>query len=159
MAAGTAMLCEPCENDRQHEQAQNPSSYPGGFRSCMSCLRFPAQLRLGVPADAVLPVTAADAALEACKALHASNDRRRGDYARRVLVRCRRGTDARVDSEPGWHQLAAFVGLGMAITAALEWATLLTGRWEYSGIMPVIPFLGVGLLPLLTVWCVRRQLI
>lgn len=67
---------------------------------------------------------------------------------------------------PNWRQLAGFVGLGMAITTALELAARATGRWDYSALMPVIPLLGVGLLPLLqwlvlpplTAWFVRRHL-
>ncbi len=67
---------------------------------------------------------------------------------------------------PASHQLAGFVGLGLAVTVALEWAALSTGRWEYSGLMLVIPLVGIGLLPLLqwlflpplAVWFVQRQL-
>ena len=67
---------------------------------------------------------------------------------------------------PKGPQLAGFAGVGIAITIGLELAALSTGRWGYSSSMPVIPLLGVGVLPLaqwlvlppLTAWFVRRQL-
>ena len=68
----------------------------------------------------------------------------------------------------GW-QLALFVANGVSITAAIE--VLATrghwiGQWNYLPTMPLVPGTGIGLvpllqwvvLPLLTVWFVRRQL-
>jgi hypothetical protein len=61
----------------------------------------------------------------------------------------------------------AFVVIGMVITIVSErLATGPLGRWTYSELMPVVPVLGVGLvpviqwlvLPLALVWLVRRQL-
>jgi len=66
----------------------------------------------------------------------------------------------------GRHVLG-FVASGLVITIALEWlATERLGRWQYAEVMPVLPLLGTGLLPLLqwivlpplVVWFVRRQL-
>lgn len=68
----------------------------------------------------------------------------------------------------GW-QLAWFVAIGIVITAGIE---LLATRgywvqsWNYLPTMPLVPSTGIGLapllqwvvLPLLTVWFVRRQL-
>ena len=68
----------------------------------------------------------------------------------------------------GW-QLAWFVAIGVAITAGIE---LLATRgywvqsWNYLPTTPLVPGTGIGLapllqwvvLPLLTVWFVRRQL-
>lgn len=67
---------------------------------------------------------------------------------------------------PDRQQLAGFVGLGVAMTIVLELSARSTGRWEYTDAMPVIPLLGVGLvpllqwaiLPMLTAWLVRRHL-
>ncbi|MBA3520493.1 MAG: cytochrome c biogenesis protein CcdA, partial [Rhizobiales bacterium] len=67
---------------------------------------------------------------------------------------------------PRRRHLAGFAGVGVAITIGLEWSALVTGRWQYSEAMPVIPFLEIGLVPILqwifvplvTAWFVRRQL-
>ena len=66
----------------------------------------------------------------------------------------------------GWRRLAGFAGIGIAITIVVELLSVSAGRWEYSGSMPVVPYAGIGLLPLaqwivlppLTAWFVRRQL-
>ena len=68
----------------------------------------------------------------------------------------------------GW-QLGSFTAIGVVITAGIEW--LATGghwvqSWSYLPAMPLLPGTGIGLapllqwvlLPLLTVWFVRRQL-
>ena len=64
-------------------------------------------------------------------------------------------------------QVAGFAAVGVAVTIVMEWlATQVLGRWAYAPSMPVVPFLRVGLLPLLPwilvppliVWFVRRQL-
>lgn len=67
------------------------------------------------------------------------------------------------------RQLALFIAIGVSITAAIE--LLATrgywiGNWTYLSTMPLVPGTGIGLapmlqwvvLPLLTVWFVRRQL-
>ena len=70
---------------------------------------------------------------------------------------------------PTAAQLMMFVAVGVAITVLIEHLALRGwwfGSWDYSPLMPVIPGIGVGLsplaqwvvLPLLTVWFVRRQL-
>jgi hypothetical protein len=62
---------------------------------------------------------------------------------------------------------ATFVIIGVVITMVSErLATGPLGRWTYSELMPVVPVLGVGLvpviqwlvLPLALLWLVRRQL-
>ena len=66
-------------------------------------------------------------------------------------------------------QLALFIALGLFITAAIEWLAThgyWIAKWSYLPTMPVVPGAGIGLapllqwvvLPLLTVWFVRRQL-
>ncbi|OGZ11292.1 MAG: hypothetical protein A3D67_02610 [Candidatus Lloydbacteria bacterium RIFCSPHIGHO2_02_FULL_51_22] len=42
-----------------------------------------------------------------------------------------------------WVMLA----LGVVFAVGLEWFALATGRWEYNTLMPLIPFLNVGLSP------------
>ena len=68
---------------------------------------------------------------------------------------------------PRPREVLGFVAVGVAITIVFEWlATGVLGRWAYADTMPVVPLLGVGLLPLLQwtllppliVWFVRRQL-
>ena len=70
---------------------------------------------------------------------------------------------------PSRRQLALFIAIGVAITAAIEWLATRghwVERWAYSQRMPVVPGVGIGLaplvqwivLPLLVVWFVRRQL-
>jgi hypothetical protein len=60
-----------------------------------------------------------------------------------------------------------FTGLGLAVTILVEiLATQVWHRWRYSDLMPTIPLLEVGLIPLLMwgvlppliLWVVRRQL-
>ena len=68
----------------------------------------------------------------------------------------------------GW-QLALFIAIGVSITAAIEWLATRgywIGNWNYLPTMPLVPGSDIGLapllqwvvLPLLTVWFVRRQL-
>ena len=68
----------------------------------------------------------------------------------------------------GW-QLALFIAIGVSITGAIEWLATRgywIGHWSYLPAMPLVPGTGIGLapllqwvvLPLLTVWFVRRQL-
>lgn len=69
--------------------------------------------------------------------------------------------------DPGRVALAVFIASGLIITVLAE--LLATGplrRWQYSSLMPMSPIPEVGLVPLLqwvivpllTVWFVRRQL-
>ncbi len=37
--------------------------------------------------------------------------------------------------------------LGFIISISIEYYALSTGRWAYNSMMPIIPFLGVGLTP------------
>ncbi len=39
--------------------------------------------------------------------------------------------------------------LGLVTTVAIEWLSVQSGRWGYSGLMPVDPWLSIGLSPLL----------
>ena len=66
-----------------------------------------------------------------------------------------------------WWQLSGFVVVGVVITATFEaLATKVLDLWEYADIMPILPFFGTGLLPLLQwllippmiIWFVKRQL-
>lgn len=68
---------------------------------------------------------------------------------------------------PVRRDVAGFVVTGVAITAVLEVVfTRVWHRWSYSEMMPVVPALEVGLVPVLQwivlppliVWLVRRQL-
>lgn len=61
---------------------------------------------------------------------------------------------------------ALFLGVGVAVTVLVEWlATEVLSRWSYAPSMPVLPWIGTGLLPLLqwlivppvVLWFVRRQ--
>ncbi len=69
--------------------------------------------------------------------------------------------------KPRQWPITVFLLAGIAITIVLE--RLATGpldRWQYAGTMPVVPFLGVGLTPLLQwlvlpplcLWFVGRQI-
>ena len=70
---------------------------------------------------------------------------------------------------PNSRQLLLFVAIGVVITAAIEWLATRgwwVQNWTYSPAMPLVPGIGVGIvpllqwitLPLLVVWFVRRQL-
>ena len=71
--------------------------------------------------------------------------------------------------DPRRWQLGSFVAIGVSVTAAIEWLAtrgLWVTGWAYLPAMPLVPGTGIGLvplvqwlvLPLLTVWFVRRQL-
>lgn len=69
--------------------------------------------------------------------------------------------------QPRWWQIGNFIGVGVVITVIFEaLATGVLNRWEYASIMPTLPLLGTGLLPLLqwilipplVVGLVKRQL-
>lgn len=52
--------------------------------------------------------------------------------------------------DPSKRALAAYVATGVLITIAFEWhAVHWAGRWAYSDLMPLVPFLQVGLAPAL----------
>jgi hypothetical protein len=68
---------------------------------------------------------------------------------------------------PTTKQVVGFTGLGLAATIFFEMlATQVWSLWSYSELMPVIPILEVGLIPVLMwallppliLWFVRRQL-
>ena len=66
---------------------------------------------------------------------------------------------------PNIPSLGTYLGVGLGSTIALELHALRTGRWVYSALMPTVPGLGVGLVPLLqwiviplaTAFVVRRH--
>lgn len=81
-----------------------------------------------------------------------------------VAVRSRRW----IVASNGW-KLPLFVAVGVSITAAIEWLATRAywiSSWNYLPTMPLLPGTDIGLvpllqwvvLPLLTVWFVRRQL-
>ncbi|MFA5940605.1 MAG: hypothetical protein WC809_14710 [Sinimarinibacterium sp.] len=45
--------------------------------------------------------------------------------------------------------LAALAAIGAILATAIELHALSSGRWRYSALMPIVPGIGVGLLPLL----------
>ena len=68
---------------------------------------------------------------------------------------------------PRAKEVWAFTLLGVGITIAAEWLfTEVWDRWSYAELMPILPVLGTGLMPVLqwillpplTVWFVHRQL-
>lgn len=82
---------------------------------------------------------------------------------------------AALTQSPAWvrtpkrSEVAGFVAVGLAITIAIEIiATRYDGAfsWRYTPAMPVTPWLGIGLVPLLmwlvvpllVLWFVRRQI-
>lgn len=51
--------------------------------------------------------------------------------------------------KPSTRAWLIFIGTGLVITVLLEWlATEVWDRWTYAPEMPVVPFIGTGLLPL-----------
>lgn len=67
---------------------------------------------------------------------------------------------------PNWRQITSFVLVGVLITIGMEELSLRLGRWEYAPLMPTLPWLGTGLVPLaqwiilppVVLWFVRRQI-
>ena len=39
--------------------------------------------------------------------------------------------------------------IGFLIAVGIEWRALLFGRWAYTGVMPILPYLKVGLTPVI----------
>lgn len=78
-----------------------------------------------------------------------------------AIIRSRRWIVA-----PNWRQVVGFVIVGVLITVGMEEISLQLDRWAYADLMPTLPLVGTGLLPLaqwillppLVVWFVRRQL-
>jgi len=84
------------------------------------------------------------------------------------VVAVARGDRHWIAAANGW-QVALFVGVGVSITAGIEWLATRgywIATWSYSPAMPMVPGADIGLvpllqwvlLPLLTVWFVQRQL-
>ena len=62
---------------------------------------------------------------------------------------------------PGWRDALLFSSIGVGITVVIEWLALhgwWLGGWAYSSAMPVIPGLGIGLVPVLQ-WVVLPPLV
>jgi hypothetical protein len=57
--------------------------------------------------------------------------------------------DVRWGTVPRWNVYATAALLAGGWSVAYEWKALGSGRWSYTGWMPVVPVLGVGLWPLL----------
>jgi ABC-type Fe3+-siderophore transport system permease subunit len=69
--------------------------------------------------------------------------------------------------QPSRWQVSSFILVGVVITVVFEaLATRVFHTWQYAELMPILPFLGTGLLPLLQwtlippiiLWFVKRQL-
>ena len=69
--------------------------------------------------------------------------------------------------QPTRWQISSFILVGVVITVVFEaLATNMFNTWRYAALMPTLPFLGTGLLPLLQwvlippvmIWFVKRQL-
>ena len=69
--------------------------------------------------------------------------------------------------QPTRWQISSFILVGVVTTVAFEaLATKRFNTWKYAALMPTLPFLGTGLLPLLqwvlippvVIWFVKRQL-
>lgn len=52
--------------------------------------------------------------------------------------------------KPGRKTYAMMLGTGLIVAVAVEWfGMVLLGRWQYNPLMPTLPWLNLGLLPLL----------
>lgn len=69
--------------------------------------------------------------------------------------------------QPDYRQVSVFIFVSILITIIFEaLATKWLGIWSYADLMPTVPILGTGLVPLLmwlviptlTIWFVKRQL-
>lgn len=66
--------------------------------------------------------------------------------------------------QPSGRALSAYLTTGLIATIFLERYAIATGRWSYSELMPVLPIIGIGLvpivqwtlIPLITVFLTRR---
>ena len=64
-------------------------------------------------------------------------------------------------AEPARRNVWAFLSIGVCITVVIEWLALQgwwLASWNYSAAMPVVPGLGVGLVPVLQ-WLVLPPLV
>ena len=64
-------------------------------------------------------------------------------------------------ASPGWRDVLWFASIGVGITVVIEWMALhgwWLASWRYSAAMPVIPGLGVGLVPVLQ-WLILPPLV
>lgn len=68
--------------------------------------------------------------------------------------------------QPNHWQVSSFILVGVVITVVFEaLATRMFNVWRYAALMPTLPFVGTGLLPLLqwtlippiVLWFVKRQ--
>jgi hypothetical protein len=51
---------------------------------------------------------------------------------------------------PSAGSVVTYIATGVLFTTAFEWhAVYWANRWAYSDLMPIVPFLGIGLAPLL----------
>jgi hypothetical protein len=48
---------------------------------------------------------------------------------------------------PPRYRMRIFTSMLFVVAICIEWWALATNRWAYSPLMPIIPFLGVGLSP------------
>ena len=73
--------------------------------------------------------------------------------------------------QPGWTGYAVMLAAGLIIAVMVEWTAMSgLGRWSYTSSMPVLPVLGVGVVPVvqmlvlppvifkITGWWLKRQL-
>lgn len=59
---------------------------------------------------------------------------------------------------PSRRALLTYLATGIVITMLVEWHAVATDRWKYADIMPVLPWVGVGVMPILQ-WAVLPGLI
>jgi hypothetical protein len=53
-------------------------------------------------------------------------------------------------TRPGWQRYMVMLSVGLVIGLAVEWLALhLLARWSYTDRMPMIPWLGIGWVPVL----------
>ena len=52
-------------------------------------------------------------------------------------------------ARPRWSDLLPLAAAGLALSVGIEWRALAAARWSYTPAMPIVPGLGVGLLPVL----------
>jgi hypothetical protein len=68
---------------------------------------------------------------------------------------------------PSRKRTFLFVACGIVATAGIELAALRVGRWTYAARMPILPLMGIGLVPLaqwlvlppVVLWLVRRHFV
>ena len=50
---------------------------------------------------------------------------------------------------PGLAEYVLIAAVGLSVAIAVEWNALASSRWQYSGRMPLLPGISVGLTPVL----------